>query len=366
VFAQDPSVLGTAPDRNPKIVTPLDPDAVLGARGAAGRPRVGVALGGGSARGYAHIGVLAALERRDLAPDVIVGTSFGAVIGALYALGHDPARLRADAERLRRRDVLPRIVDVGAARGALFAGERLEAYFHGLVGDARIEALPRTLAVVATDVDTGERVVLREGPLALALRASASLPGLFAPVAWEGRRLIDGGIGAPVPLDTLAGFAVDLAIGVGAGIEARDSRSLRVARRAASSTAGRWVCQALRGRRAAHDPRARAPLRTLARALAVTLDAWGDPQDALADGGRGVHVQTRPPIHWLRFDRAAEAIVAGDAAFERAWPRFGAWLAAWAPPAAPSAPVLTVVPVVAGTAGGGYDGSSVVPVGFPS
>ncbi|MFN2322696.1 MAG: patatin-like phospholipase family protein [Trueperaceae bacterium] len=329
-------------DRSPIDPTPSDPEAAPEAPDRGGRvqrPRVGVALGGGSARGYAHIGVLAALERRDLAPDVLVGTSFGAVIGALYALGHDPARLRADAERLRRRDVLPRIVDVGARRGALFAGVRLGAYFESLVGDARIEALPRTLAVVATDLDTGERVVLREGPLALALRASASLPGLFAPVPWEGRRLIDGGIGAPVPLETLAGFDVDLAIGVGAGIEARDSRTLRAARRAASSRAGRWTSRALRGRRPVEDPRGQRPWRTLGRALALTFDAWGDQADALPEGDGGVHLQTRPPIHWLGFDRAAEAIVAGDAAFERAWPRFGAWLADWRDPVAPGATI---------------------------
>lgn len=273
--------------------------------------------------------MLAALERRGLAPDVVVGTSFGAVIGALYALGHGPERLKADAEALRRRDVLPRIVDVGAHRGALFAGERLEAYFRRMVGDVRIEDLPRTLAIVATDVDTGERVVLREGPLARALRASASLPALYAPVPWEGRRLIDGGIGAPVPLGTLEGFDVDLAVGVGAGVEARDSRALRVARRAVASRPGRWVRRALRG--PAADARGRAPIATLGRALALTFDAWSDPADALPEADpRGVHVQTRPPIHWLRFDRAAEAIVAGDAALERAWPRFGAWLERWA------------------------------------
>lgn len=294
---------------------------------AVDRPRVGVALGGGSARGYAHIGVLAALERRDLAPDVIVGTSFGAVVGALYALGHSPAMLRRDAERLRRRDVLPRLVDFGWHRGALFAGERLERVLRGWVGDARIEDLPRTFAVVATDVDTGERVVLREGPLALALRASTSLPGLFAPVAWRGRRLIDGGIGAPVPLGTLAGFDVDLAIGVGAGVEARDSGTLRFARRASASRLGRRVRAALRGAGEVAGHRA---LPTLARALGITLDAWSAQSDALPLGEDDrVHVQTRPPIHWLRFDRAAEAIAAGDRAIERAWPRFGRWLDGW-------------------------------------
>ncbi|MBW6457065.1 MAG: patatin-like phospholipase family protein, partial [Trueperaceae bacterium] len=267
------------------------------------KPRIGVALGGGSARGYAHIGVLAALERRGLEPDVLVGTSFGAVIGALYALGRSPAQLREDAERMRRRDVLPRIVDVGLDRGALFAGRRLEAYFQGLVGDARIEDLPRILAVVATDVDTGERVVLRSGPLARALRASASLPGLFAPVAWGTRRLIDGGIGAPVPLDTLEGFGVDVALGVGAGIEARDSRGLRLARSVVRSRLGGRVRRAFAGET---DRRREGAFGTLGRALALTMDAWGEACDALPAGeGDALHVQTRPPIHWLRFDRAA-------------------------------------------------------------
>jgi NTE family protein len=305
------------------------------------RPRVGVALGGGSARGYAHIGVLAALERRGLAPDVIVGTSFGAVIGALYALGHTPAQLRCDAERLRRRDVLPRIVDLGLDRGALFAGERLEAYFRSLVGEAAIEDLPRTLAVVTTDVDSGQLVVLRRGPLAKALRASASLPGLFAPVAWEGRRLIDGGIGAPVPLSTLDGFGVDVALGVGAGVEVRDSHGLRVARAAIRTGAGRWVRRRLGGQgvlpgpgvgRADAGTAAAGAVATLGRALALTLDAWGSAADALPAGAEGaVHVQTRPPIHWLRFDRAADAIAAGDAAMETAWPGVGRRLAAFAP-----------------------------------
>jgi len=269
--------------------------------------------------------VLAALERRGLEPDVLVGTSFGAVIAALYALGHSPAQLREDAERMRRRDVLPRIVDVGLDRGALFAGRRLEAYFRGLVGDARIEDLPRTLAVVTTDVDTGERVVLRSGPLARALRASASLPGLFAPVAWEGRRLIDGGIGAPVPLSTLEGFAVDVALGVGAGIEARDSRGLRLARSVVRSRVGRRVRRTFAGEA---ERRREGAFGTLGRALALTMDAWGEACDALPAGeGDALHVQTRPPIHWLRFDRAAAAIAAGDAAMDAAWPGVGRRLA---------------------------------------
>jgi len=285
-------------------------------------PRIGVALGGGSARGYAHIGALAALDRRGLSPSVVVGTSFGAFVGALYAAGTSPAQMRADAEKTRRRDVIPEIFDFNPLRGALCAGDRLEAYFARWVGDRTIESLPLKFAVVTTDVDTGERVVLDRGPLARALRASASLPGIFAPVEWEGRRLLDGGIGTPVPLDTLDGFDVDVALGVGAGVEVRDSQALYLMRSVVKSQAGRQVRSWL-----GQSPGSPTPWATFGRALAVTMDAWGSLGDSLPEGeGRAFHVQTRPPIHWLRFDRAALAIAAGDAAMERAWPRLGARL----------------------------------------
>ena len=289
-------------------------------------PRLGVALGGGSARGYAHIGALMALERRGWEPSVVVGTSCGALIGAIYASGKPLAAMRLEAEGKRRRDVFPRILDSGWHRGGLFAGDRLEAYFREMVGDVRIEELPRQLAVVATDVDSGARVVLRAGPLARALRASASLPGLCAPVAWEGRRLLDGGIATPVPLDTLEGFDVDVALGFGAGVEVRDSRSLYLARALVRSRVGRRV-RTLIGA-SPGDPN---PFATLGMALALTMDAWGSLADALPEGeGQALHVQTRPPIHWLRFDRAGVAIAAGDAAMERAWPGLGARLQALA------------------------------------
>ena len=272
--------------------------------------RIGLALGGGSARGYAHIGVLGALERRDVVPDVIVGTSFGALVGALYAAGSSPAELRRFAEGIRRRDLMRRMLDVGWSRGALFAGDRLEAWLRGLVGDVRIDDLPRTFAVCATDVDSGEAVVLRSGSLARAVRASVSLPGLFAPVAWQGRRLIDGGLASPVPVSTLSGFGVDVAVGVGVG--ARGGVSVRAMRALAGGAVGRGLRRALHG---GVDPRSR---RAFRRPLARALDAFAFAQRG--DEGVGVHVDARPPIHWLRFDRAAVAIDAGDAAMERAWP----------------------------------------------
>lgn len=306
------------------LVHPLsDVRAAAGlARGR--RPRVGVALGGGSARGYAHIGALCALERRGVTPDVIVGTSFGALIGALYASGRPLASLRGDAERLRRRDVFPRILDVGVRRGALLRGDRLEAYFDRLVEGRHFEDCAIPLVVVATDLDSGARIDLRSGPLAPALRASATLPGVFAPAELGGRRLIDGGIGAPVPLATLRGEGVDLALGVGAGIEVRDSAALRVARELLAGAPG-TALRALLARAGG-----RGHWGGLVRALALTTEAWATAAEVLPEGdGDHVHVQTRPPISWLRFDRAAHAISAGEAAMEGAWPRLQGSLQRW-------------------------------------
>lgn len=286
------------------------------------RPRLGVALGGGSARGYAHLGALASLERHELAPDLIVGTSFGAVVGALYATGRPIQELKAEAEGMRRRDVFPHIADFGLHRAALFKGQRLEEYFDRLLEGRTFADLTRRLVVVTTDIDSGEEVLLESGSLALALRASASIPGVFAPARVDGRRLIDGGIGSPVPLATLADFEVDVAIGIGAGMEARDSRAIRFARTMLATEAGRRV------HAAAVTRRPRGALGRLGKALAFAAEGWSvngsEAEQRTAGSGtacRFLEVHTRPPIHWLNFHRAAEAIRAGDAALSGLVPR---------------------------------------------
>lgn len=295
------------------------------------RHRLGVALGGGSARGYAHLGALASLERHALVPDLIVGTSFGAVVGALYATGRPIQELKQEAESMRRRDVIPHIADFGLHRAALFGGKRLEEYFDRLLEGRTFADLSRRLVVVTTDIDTGEEVLLESGTLAAALRASASIPGVFAPARIDGRRLIDGGIGSPVPIATLASLDVEVAIGIGAGMEARDSRAIRFARNVLATKAGRRAHAAA----VAHTPRS--ALGRLGKALAFAAQGWVGEGEA---GGetlagqvanatvavetelpipqgptcRRLEVHTRPPIHWLNFHRAAEAISAGDAA----------------------------------------------------
>ncbi len=295
---------------------------IHGEQPSAARPRLGVALGGGSARGYAHLGALASLERNGLVPDLIVGTSFGAVVGALYATGRPIDRLKEEAEAMRRRDVFPHIADFGLHRAALFNGRRLEEYFDRLLEGRSFADLERSLVVVTTDIDSGEQVLLRSGSLALALRASASIPGVFAPVRVEGRRLIDGGIGSPVPLATLADFEPDVAIGIGAGMEARDSRAIRFARNLLATETGKRVHAAAVARRP------RGPLGRLGKALAFAAEGWaangngaGGATPDSGSGCRRLEVHTHPPIHWLNFHRAAEAIRAGDAALSGLVPR---------------------------------------------
>lgn len=283
--------------------------------------RIGVALGGGSARGYAHIGALAMLERHGLAPNLIVGTSFGAVIGALYASGRGVGELAADAGRLRRRDVFPHVTDFGLHKAALFEGRRLEAYFDQLLEGRSFADLEKPLYVVATDVDTGEQVLIDSGPVARALRASASLPGIFSPVELGGRRLVDGGIGSPVPLATLDEFDLDLKIGIGAGVTVSESRTLSFAQRALRTPFGRRVRHALGGNR--RD----GALARLGRALALTADSWLTPQQ-LEDA---LHVHTRPPISWLNFHKAEAAIRAGEEAMSSFMPRLHSALEALEP-----------------------------------
>lgn len=275
------------------------------------RFRVGVALGGGSARGYAHIGALKSLERQGLAPQVLVGTSFGAVVGALYAAGKSPEELTELACGLRFRELVAAIWDVGLREAALLKGDRLEAYFAALVDYRAFEDLSRDFAVVTTDVASGVRVILKTGSLARALRATVALPGLLSPAKVAGRRLMDGGLGSPVPIETLQGEAVDLAIGIGTGLEGDHSAPVRLTRRALATPLGRGVERRLRAQGGEH------PLRVLGRSLGYVVASW-EPQ---ARSPAALHVQVAPPIGWLAFHRAGVAIAAGEAALDAFAPR---------------------------------------------
>lgn len=175
-------------------------------------PRIGIALGGGSARGWAHIGVLAALAERGIEPEIVCGTSIGALVGGIYAAGKLP-ELEAWVAGLTRRDVLG-LVDFTIVGGGLIGGHRLIDLYRQHLGDITIEELPRRFAAVATDISTGAEVWLTEGSLLDAIRASISLPAVFTPVRRDGRWLVDGGLVNPVPVSLCRVLGADVVIAV--------------------------------------------------------------------------------------------------------------------------------------------------------
>lgn len=173
--------------------------------------KLGIALGSGSARGWAHIGALRALEERGLAPDVVTGTSIGALVGAAYVAGQLD-RLEAFARSLEWRDVVG-YLDLSFS-GGLIRARRLFDYFAEHFEDVAIEDLDRPFAAIATDLGTGQEVWMTKGSLLEAVRASIAIPGLITPVRRDGRWLSDGGMVNPVPIAPCRALGADWIVGV--------------------------------------------------------------------------------------------------------------------------------------------------------
>jgi NTE family protein len=195
-------------------------------RSAANSPSIGIALGGGVARGFAHIGILKTLLAHGLLPEVITGTSIGALIGGCYAAG----QLKAAEEwalSLTRRRVLG-YMDVSLTGSGLISGDRLARHLETVIGRTTIESLDVRFAAVATELATGHEVWLTRGRLVEALRASYALPGVFSPVRIGGRWLVDGALVNPVPVS--AARALDssliIAVNLNAGLIGRGSTIL--------------------------------------------------------------------------------------------------------------------------------------------
>ena len=180
--------------------------------GALQRPRVALVLGGGAARGFAHIGVIRILEQERIPIDLIVGTSVGSLIGALYAYEANSFELEWTAFGLTKDDLLDYAL-IGATMGPI-KGERLEQFVAKRVPVASIEALKIPFAAVATDLNRGTRVVLDRGPLARAIRASCAIPGVFQPVEHQGRMLVDGGTVDNLPVTVAREKGADIVIAV--------------------------------------------------------------------------------------------------------------------------------------------------------
>ena len=160
--------------------------------------RVGLILSGGGARGFAHIGVLQVLERTDITVDVVAGTSMGAILGAFYAAGYRADTICEIARKLSWRDV----IDFSLNQG-FFKGEKLHAFLAEYL-PRDFKDLEKPFAVTTTDVESGQEVIITEGDLITALRASSSYPGAFEPLQFRGRTLADGGIVNNLPVEALS------------------------------------------------------------------------------------------------------------------------------------------------------------------
>lgn len=174
------------------------------------RVKVGLALGAGSARGLAHIGVLQVLEEARVPVDVIVGSSAGALVGGVYAACRDLARM----ERLATRIKWEHVVDFCFPRMGLIAGDRFLEFLAVLTHDKSFDELSIPFAATAVDLETGEELLLRDGKVALAIRASAAIPGIIVPVRVGDRLLVDGGVLNRVPARDARALGADLVIAV--------------------------------------------------------------------------------------------------------------------------------------------------------
>jgi len=293
-------------------------DSPAGGRGRAGS-RVGVALGAGAARGWAHIGALRELTAMGLIPDVVAGSSIGALVGGCFAAGRLD-ELEAFARSLNKRRVFG-LLDFSFSGAGLIGGDRLRVKLQESIGAMRIEDLPMRFAGVATELDTGHEVWLRRGSLVDAIRASYALPGVFEPVRLGRRWLIDGAVVNPVPVSVARALGAERVValsitvdGTGRGATRHDGIEADLAEDEAPPAARRGAGLLRRGRSGASAPGLAS---VMANAFNITQDRLmrsrlaGDPPDVLINLKVG-------RIGVFEFDRAEELIALGREAVRRA------------------------------------------------
>ncbi len=253
------------------------------------RPGIGIALGGGFARGFAHLGVLQVLEQNRIPISCIAGTSVGSILGAAYASGAPLARIIATCRTLKFRD----IGRWSVSRLGLASNHRLGDLIERVFDSQNFDDLRIPLAVVATDLNTGEPVVLTHGNLVDAIRASCAFPGLFEPVNIGTRCLADGGLVAPVPTVATRSLGAEFVLGVSVGIQD--------------------------GHRGSPSNVFQVVARAVSAAQKHQLEAWE----------RHADLAIRPDVQslaWDDFHRADEAIEAGATVAYRALPRIEKFL----------------------------------------
>lgn len=289
------------------------------------RPRLALVLGSGGARGWAHIGVIRALEEAGLKPDLIVGTSIGALVGAAYAAG----RLDGLERWITPLDHLAvlKLLDTGFANGGFIHGTKLMSAFTTHVGEHDIEELECRFVAIATDIESGREVWLQSGPAAAAVRASIAIPGLFAPVFLDDRWLVDGGLVNPVPVSVARALGADAIVAVNLNGELLGAPGVRHHyARPGSDDADSGMWQRVRDWWATH--RKRGDFRALFSGFGGgeaqqpgILSVVADSIDVMQDRITRARLAGEPPdvmlspavgdIGMLEFDRAEQAITAG-------------------------------------------------------
>jgi NTE family protein len=200
-----------APPAGPANPLPGSPPAV--AVEVVPKPvKIGLALGGGAARGFAHVGVIAVLEEAGLRPQLVVGTSAGSLVAALYASGKTSAQLQQTALNMEEVAITDWMLPI-FGRG-MFRGEALARYVNGLVAGRLIENMAIPLGIVATDLNSGQPMLFQRGDTGTAVRASSAVPAVFVPVKISGREYVDGGLVSPVPVRFARQMGADLVIAV--------------------------------------------------------------------------------------------------------------------------------------------------------
>ena len=197
------SACQTPPPAAPVATAPLPPKPLR-------LPRIGLALGGGAARGFAHIGVIQVLEEAGIKPDLVVGTSAGSLVAALYAAGRPGAELARVALAMDE----SAITDWSFPGRGLIRGEALARYVREQTGGKTIEQLPLPLGIVATDLDNGLPMLFQRGDVGMAVRASSAVPAVFQPVKIGSREYVDGGLVSPVPVRFARQMGAELVIAV--------------------------------------------------------------------------------------------------------------------------------------------------------
>ena len=307
------------------------------------RPRIGLALGSGSARGWAHIGVIDSLIEAGIEPDVVCGTSIGALVGAAYVAGKLDG-LRQWAETATWRAIL-KLTDVRLTGGGLLNGRQVVAFLQQLGIDQPIESYGRPYAAVATDLATGREIWLQSGPIHEAVRASIALPGILSPARIDGRWLVDGGLSNPIPVSVCRALGADVIIAVNLNGDLLARRfAVELDPSTAPSEQPAGVSQAIlrkvagklpgaRGRRAAKEAADTAPPREpppgYFDVLATSLNIMQDHITRTRLAGEPPHVMLVPRLRnigLMEFNRAHEAIDEGRACVEQALPTLKRYL----------------------------------------